>query len=53
MIESAGKATAVTLTLEGVEMIRLDMKPFEITTLKIKRGNKGVTIKPCGLIDAA
>ncbi len=53
LIESAGKATAVTLTLEGVEMIRLDLRPFEITTLKIKRGNKGVTIKPCGLIDAA
>jgi alpha-mannosidase len=51
LVESAGKATAVTLTLEGVELTHLDLKPFEITTLKIKRGSKGITVKPCGLIE--
>ena len=51
LVESAGKATTVTLTLEGAELTRLELKPFEIATFKIKRGNKGVTIKPCGLIE--
>ena len=52
LVESAGRATAATLRVEGAGGdYSLNLKPFEIVTLKIKRGKKGVTIKPCALLE--
>lgn len=52
LVESAGKPTAATLRVEGAGGdYSLNLKPFEIVTLKIKRGGKGVTIKPCALLE--
>ncbi len=53
LVESVGMTTMTTLTLEGAELTRVELKPFEITTLKVKRGSKGITVKPCGLIEEA
>ncbi len=30
----------------------LNLNPYEITTLQVKRGRKGMTIKPCELLEA-
>jgi hypothetical protein len=52
VIESAGKPTTAVISVEGAgDDYQLNLNPFEITTLKIKRGRKGVTIKPCELLE--
>ena len=52
LVESAGKATAATVTLEGVDApYAVSLAPFEIVTLKATRKRKGVAIKACGLLE--
>ncbi len=52
LIETAGQATQARLTVEGAtEPYELELKPHEIATLKIARKRKGVTVKPCGLLE--
>jgi alpha-mannosidase len=54
LFESVGKPTTAVLSIEGAgDDYQLNLNPFEIVTLKVKRGKKGagVTIKPTGLVE--
>lgn len=52
LVESAGKATTATLTLEGMDAPHpVTLAPFEIVTLKATRRRRGVVIKPCSLLE--
>ena len=52
LVESVGRPTTATLSVEGaVDDYILNLNPFEIMTLKIKRKSKGVVIKPSGLLE--
>ncbi|MCS7060994.1 MAG: glycoside hydrolase family 38 C-terminal domain-containing protein, partial [Anaerolineae bacterium] len=52
LVESAGKPTTATLTLEGVEAPQpVTLAPFEIVTLKVTRKRRGIVIKPCSLLE--
>jgi alpha-mannosidase len=52
VVESAGQATTMTLSMDGAAQdFTLDLKPFEIVTLKIARAGKRVTIAPCEMLE--
>jgi alpha-mannosidase len=50
LVESAGQTTEATLSVIGADDYTLTLKPYEIVTLKVKYGGKGISIKPCDLL---
>ena len=52
LVESAGKATQAEVTLDGMGApYALELKPFEIVTLKATRKRGEVKVVPCGLLE--
>jgi len=51
--EALGRRTRAALRMAGMAPVTLDFRPFEIKTLRIASGARGIEVSPCNLLEEA